>query len=116
MRQVSFYKTSSGQSPIHDFFDALPAKILQKVTWTLELIEQMEYIPREYFKKLSGTEELWEVRVEMSGKSIRLLCFFDGGVIIVLASGFFKKTDKIPRREITLAEQRRREYFQRKEQ
>jgi phage-related protein len=114
MRSVQLYRSSSGQTPIHDFFQTLPSKAMQKVAWTLELVEQLEYVPREYFKKLHGTEELWEVRVEAGSLAIRLLSFFDEGNVVVVANGFLKKSEKVPRHEIERAEQRRRDYFQEK--
>jgi hypothetical protein len=41
----------SGRKPIEDFFDQLPAKTAQKVTWVLKLVEDLEHVPLKYFKK-----------------------------------------------------------------
>ena len=51
MRKILFYETKSGQKPIEDFLDQLPAKTAQKVTWVLKLIEDLERVPSKYFKK-----------------------------------------------------------------
>ncbi len=114
MRKINFYKTELGKSPIEDFFDSLPAKLFQKVSWTIELVKQLPIVPSEYLKKLTGTDEIWEIRTQLGSTAIRLLGFFDGSDVIIVTNGFSKKTDRVPKREIALAEERRKEYFRRK--
>ena len=114
MREIKFYKTSSGSSPIEDFLDGLGPKQAQKVTWVLELIEELDVVPKQYFKKLSGTDDIWEVRVIQGGESFRLLGFWDGSKFIVLVHAFKKKTQKVKRSDIDLAERRKRDYLKRK--
>ena len=58
-RTVIFYKTADGRCPAHDFIDSLPSKVEQKITWVLNLLEDLDIIPSSYFKKLVGTE-IWE--------------------------------------------------------
>ena len=70
--------------------------------------------PQDAVKKLEGTDELWEVRAESGGDAFRLLGFWDAGWLVVLTNGFAKKTQKTPAREIELAEQRKRDYLNRK--
>lgn len=50
MREVNFYKTSSGKSPIKDFLDSLSGKQVQKIAWVLEIIEESYIVPKQYFK------------------------------------------------------------------
>src|SRR4030042_1988387 len=68
MREVVFYRTSAGNCPIEEFLNSLPAKAARKVTWVLNLLEELEVGPGEYFKKLSGTEEIWECRITYGSK------------------------------------------------
>ena len=110
MRKIIFYKTKSGDCPVEKFLDTLSGKQAKKVTWVLQIIETMGIVPVQYFKKLDGTEEIWEVRVDFGGDTFRLLGFFDGGNLVVLTNGFAKKTQKIPASEINLAEQRKTDY------
>jgi phage-related protein len=70
-------------------------------------------VPAQYFKKMPGTEDFWEVRVQSGSDMIRLLGFLSGSRVLVLTNGFAKKTMKIPQREIALAEQRKRDYLKR---
>ena len=94
MREISFYKTISGKSPINDFLDSLSGKQAQKVSWVLEVIEELHIIPKQYFKKLVNTDDIWEVRVSLGSNIFRLLGFFDGNNLIILTNGFAKKTQK----------------------
>jgi len=86
------------------------------VVWVLRAVRELPRVPQQYFKKLEATDDLWEVRVEFGGDAFRLLGFWDSGSLIVLTNGFAKKTQKTPEREITLAEQRKRDYLSRKKQ
>ena len=113
MRTISFYKSSSGQSPVEEFLDSLTDQQARKVTWVLRLVEQLQIIPVQYFKKLVGTEHIWEVRVQVGGNIFRVLGFMDKDSL-VLTNGFTKKSQKTPQQEIALAEQRRQEYYQRR--
>jgi len=114
VRKVNFYKLGSGTSPIDDFLDSLPGKEVQKITWVLKIIEELNIIPKHYFKKLVNTDDIWEVRIISSSKIYRLLGFFDHKNMFVVTNGFVKKTRKTPVREIKLAEQRKQEYLKRK--
>lgn len=76
MRQVNFYKTRSGRSPVVEFLDSLTGKQAQKVAWVLQLVEELDVVPRQYFKKLINTDGIWEVRIQFGGNTFRLLGFF----------------------------------------
>ena len=114
MREIKFYKTSSGLCPVTDFIESLTAKQAQKVTWILSLIEELPAIPSKYLKKLVGTDNIWEVRINYGDTIFRLLGFFDSSQLVVLNHAFHKKTKKIPRRAIQIAENRKRDYFERR--
>jgi phage-related protein len=114
MRTIRFYRTASGSSPVEEFLDSLSGKQAQKVVWVLRLVEELERVPDLYLKKLVGTDDLWEVRAQHGGDTFRLLGFFDGAQLVVLVSGFAKKTQKAPQREIARAEERKRDYLSRK--
>lgn len=114
MREIIFYRTQSGHCPVEEFLNSLPGKQAAKVTWVLRLVEELEAVPKQYFKKLVNTEDIWEVRVRVGRDIFRLLGFFDGTSAVVLDHAFAKKTQKIPRSDIALAEQRKRDYFTRR--
>lgn len=114
MRNIDFYTTEDGKCPIAEFLDSLSAKQAQKVTWVLQLIEELDSIPSTYLKKLVNTDNIWEVRVQVGGNIFRLLGFFDGDNLVVLNHGFQKKTQKTPSKAIKIAENRRKDYLARK--
>ncbi len=91
----------------------MTGKQAQKVAWVLRLIEELDTVPVQYFKKLSGTDDIWEVRIQMGGNIVRLLGFLYKSRLVVLTNGFAKKTRKTPPKEIALGEQRKREYLTR---
>jgi len=114
MRIITFFESSSGRTPVEEFLDSLTDQQVRKVTWVLRLVEQLQIVPIQYFKKLVGTEHIWEVRVQVGGNIFRILGFMDNDNSVVLTNGFAKKSQKTPQQEIALAEQRRQEYYQRR--
>ena len=114
MREIIFYRTSTGYCPVEKFLDLLPSKHSKKVSWVLSLIEDLPMVPKQYFKKLVNTDDIWEVRVKSGGEAYRLLGFFDGTNLVVLDYAFQKKTRKTPQNAIKTAEERKREYFKRR--
>ncbi len=114
MREIHFYTTAKGQCPVERFLDSLPAKQSQKVTWVLRLIEDLPVVPSKYFKKLTNTDDIWEIRIKVGSDIFRLLGFFDGANLIVLNYAFQKKTQKTPHQAIKIAAERKRDYFERR--
>ena len=114
MRKIIFYTTESGDKPVEQFLDSLTGKQAQKVVWVLKLIEELEIIPKQYFKKLKGTDEIWEIRVQVGRNIFRILGFWEDRNVIVLNHAFSKKTQRISKNDISLAEQRRHGYLRRK--
>lgn len=46
------------------FFSTLPPKVQVKFNWTIQLIATQERISEKFFKHLSGTSGLYEIRIE----------------------------------------------------
>ncbi len=117
VREVIFYKTSGNRSPINEFLDTLSAKQAQKVSWVLNLIEELNMVPGQYFQKMVSIDDIWEARVKIGSNIFRLLGFFDGSKLVVMSHAFQKKTQKTPRQAIKLAEERKKTgLFQEKEE
>ena len=114
MREIIFYKTEKGDCPIEIFLDSLKAKQAKKIAWVLQIVEEFALVPIQYFKKLDGTDDMWEVRIDAGNDTFRLLGFFDKGNLVILTNGFAKKTQKTPQAEITLAENRKKDWINRK--
>jgi phage-related protein len=110
-RTVVFYRMADGKCPVLNFLDSLPGKAAQKVVWVLRLVEDLEIVPAVYFKKLIGTEDIWECRIQYGANIYRIFCFFEGHSVLVLTHGFVKKTQKTPKQEIARAESYKRDYL-----
>jgi phage-related protein len=54
-----------------------------------------------------------EVRLEYAGNIYRLLAAFAKGNRLILLHGFQKKSQKTPRQDMKIAQQRQKRYFQR---
>ena len=114
MKSIEFYRSVSGNCPVEDHLDNLTDAQVMKVTWVLKLIQEIDRVPSKYFKKLVNTDDIWEVRIDVGKNTFRLLGFFFGNELIVLTNSFQKKSQKTPKKEIELAEKRKKEYFSRR--
>jgi len=112
MIEINFFRNSEGSCPVEEFLDSLTSKQAQKVTWVMQLIEELDKrVPKQYFKKLVDTDDIWEIRVQMGSNIFRILGFFVDKHIFIATNGFQKKTDKTPDNEIVLAEKRKHEHI-----
>ncbi len=111
MRKIIFYRLENGKRPVENFLESLSNKQVEKVFFVLDLIENIDIVPRKFFKKLEATDNIWEVRVQYGNNIFRLFGFFDGNDLVVLNHAFTKKTQKVPQKEIKIAEQRKKDYF-----
>ena len=112
--EVNFFRTVTGKYPVIEFLNSLSGKQAQKIAWVLELFEDTKIVAKQYFKKLRNTNDIWEIRVIYAGDIFRILGFFESNNIFVLTNGFVKKTQKTPLSEIKIAEERKKEYYERK--
>ena len=99
-----------------EFFEPLNDKAKEKIDYVLFLVVTAERIPKKFFKHLTGTDGLFEIRVEFESNIYRVFCCFDQGNMVVLFNGFQKKSQKTPRQEIDKALRIRDEYFTSKNQ
>lgn len=98
-----------------EFYKSQDSKVQLKIEYVLDLVRFERQVPIKFFKKLESTNGIYEVRIITSQKSIRILCFQDEGILVVLTNAFVKKTQKTPKNEIKLAENIKTEYLKQKE-
>jgi phage-related protein len=111
IRDIFYYKNY-----YLDFFNTLNPKVKLKFNWTLKLIATVEKVPIKFFKHITSSTGLFEVRIEVGNDIYRVFSFFDKGNLIVLVNGFHKKSQKTPKNEIELAEKLKKQYFKEKEE
>lgn len=105
-REVITYKNY-----FDDFFQEQSRKVQDKIIKVLDILEQVERVPSTYLKYIEGTNGLFEVRVQLGSDIFRIFCCFDGNRLVVLFSGFQKKSQKTPKKEIERAVRIMTEYY-----
>ena len=95
-----------------DFYRTLDDKVKAKVQYVFELIKQVDRVPEKFLAPISGSDGLFEIRIEYQSNIYRVFCCFDEGRIVVLFNGFQKKTQKTPKEEIERAVRLKKEYFE----
>ena len=68
--------------PVEEFLDSLPSKEAQKVAWVLRVIQELDKVPSQLFKKLTGSEEIWECRIQIHSKAYRYSLSFLKGILL----------------------------------
>ncbi|MGA2141183.1 MAG: type II toxin-antitoxin system RelE/ParE family toxin [Brevinematales bacterium] len=97
--KVLYYETEDIQSEIYAFIEKQKegnqAKILN---WIEKLEELGPNLPRPFADYLEN--DIYELRIQLSGNKIRILYFFCYKEFIVLTHQFTKKTARVPVKEI----------------
>lgn len=109
VREIIFY-----ENHFLDFYKNQNLKVKGKIQYVLELIKQVEMVPEKFLKHLTGTNGLYEIRVEYQSNIYRIFCCFDEGKLVVLFNAFQKKTQKTPGKELDKAIQLMNSYFESK--
>lgn len=97
-----------------EFYQKLPAKVQEKIEYVFDLVRYEERVPVKFLKHMESTDGLYEMRVQVGNNIYRIFCFFDAERIVVVLHGFQKKSQKTPKKEITLAEHLKKEYYEQK--
>jgi len=110
IRDIFYY-----QNYYLEFFEKLKPDVQRKFNWTLQLIATIDKVPVKYFKHMTGSNGIFEIRVEVGSDIYRVFSFFDKGKLIILLNGFQKKSQKAPKNELELAEKLKKQYFDEKD-
>ncbi|MHB1179536.1 MAG: type II toxin-antitoxin system RelE/ParE family toxin [Daejeonella sp.] len=110
IREIFYY-----QNYYLEFFEKLKPEVKRKFNWTLQLIATIDKVPEKYFKHMTGSSGIFEIRVEAGSDIYRVFSFFDKGQLIILLNGFQKKSQKTPKNELELAEKLKKQYFDEKD-
>ena len=107
LRQIKFYKDH-----FISFYLELPESVQKKYEYVFVIVKQAERIPVKFFKKISGKDNLFEIRVESNSNIYRTFCCLDGKSVVILFNSFQKKTRKTPPNQIKRAEKLQNEYYE----
>lgn len=114
--KVEFYCREDGKVPVKEFLLSLNPKMRAKAFSDIELLSKHGFYLREpYVKPLKGRKNqgLYELRIKFSGDIARIFYFSIHNNRFVLLSGFIKKTDKTPERELERARKYREDFERR---
>ncbi len=109
---IEFLRTEGGGCLIEDFLNGLDPRDSRKVLWVFRLVEHLERVPKMYLEKLTGTEEIWAVRIQGMRQTYRVLGFRHRDALW-LTNGYSKKSRRTDVREIARAERLRRDFLRR---
>ena len=89
--------------PAREFVDSLDEKAAARIDAFIERLRLSgNRMQGKFVKKL--TDDIFELRVKQFDRIFRVLFFYQPGMLIVITSGFQKKTQETPPGEITRAE------------
>ena len=91
------------------FMETLLDKEQTKVQYGLLLLKTQKRLSTKFVKHIR--DGLYELRIEYNGNIYRVFFIFDKGNLVVLFSGFQKKTQKTPEDEIEKAFKIKEEYY-----
>ena len=79
------------------FMDTLTLKEQKKVDYVVSLLATQDRLPTKFIKHID--DGLYELRIMWEQNIYRVFFIFDEGNIVVLFSGFQKKTQKTPKQK-----------------
>src|SRR5579862_9978953 len=104
---ITYVELPNGRIPAREFVDSLGDKAAARIDAFIDRLRiygnQMQ---GKFVKKLTG--DIFELRIKQFDRIFRVLFFYQPGMLIVITSGFQKKTQETPPGEIARAEQLRR--------
>ncbi|MFZ0434259.1 MAG: type II toxin-antitoxin system RelE/ParE family toxin [Candidatus Acidiferrales bacterium] len=104
---IEYVELPNRRVPAREFLDALDDKATARIDAFIDRL-------RVYGNRMQGkfvqklTDDIFELRVKQFDRIFRVLFFYQPGMLIVVTSGFQKKTERTPPGEIARAEQLRK--------
>ena len=106
MLQIVFYATSTGKEPVRDWLKSLDKFDKKKIGEDVKTLQFGWPIGMPLTRKLD--HNLWEIRSKLLNKIARIIFTLDGDQIVLL-HGFIKKSQRIPKEDLRLAQLRLKE-------
>lgn len=104
---IEYVELPNGRIPARQFIGSLDDKAAARIDAFIERLRVYgNRLHGKFVKKL--TDDIFELRVKQFDRIFRILFFYQPGTLIVITSGFQKKTQATPPGEIMRAEQLRK--------
>jgi len=101
--KIKFYIKTNGRIPAREFLESLPEKHQAKIAGRIELLRQNKGILGEPYAK-HIRNKLWELRIDFGREAYRFFYCMTSKRRIVILSGFKKKSNRTPDKELEKAE------------
>lgn len=108
--KIKFYKNDLGKEPVRIWLKTLQRDSRKAIGKDIMTVQYGWPIGMPVVKALSGHKKLWEIRTELKDGISRIL-FTIYQDVIVLLHGFIKKSQKMPKKEIDIAEKRKKSFL-----
>lgn len=110
--RLIFYRNISEQCPVEKFIDGLPNEDAKEVVASIAALRELGNNAR---RPLADYLEdgIYELRARRLKKQFRILYTFAGRRIILLLTGFVKKSRAIPTKELKKARTLKKEHLER---
>lgn len=104
--KITFWTNSGGNAPVIDDIEALPVKPREKVYWTIKLLKTKgtALMRTEFLNKIEDSD-LFELRIRYQKVWYRILLIIHKGIACLLHM-FKKKKNKLPLKELKIAQKR----------
>jgi phage-related protein len=101
---IEYVELPNGRVPAREFLDSLDDRGAARIDAFIDRLRTYgNRMQGKFVKKLTG--DIFELRVKQFDRIFRVLFFYQPGMLIVITSGFQKKTEQTPPGEIARAEQ-----------
>jgi phage-related protein len=101
--KIEYVKLPNGRMPAREFVDSLDDQASARIDAFIDRLGSYgNMMQGKFVKKL--TNDIFELRVKQFDRIFRVLFFYQPGMLVVITSGFQKKTERTPRSEIAKAE------------
>ena len=108
---IGYVVLPNGRIPAREFIDALGDTTAARIDAFIDRLGAFgTRMQGKFVRKV--TADLFELRVKHRDRIFRVLFFYQPGRVIVITSGFQKKTQKTPSAEIARAERLRKLWLQ----
>lgn len=106
-RQWRDYRTPAGGRPVKTFLDQLSDEEAASIVAAMKEVSERGVVAARHLR-----QEIYEVRADSATRSFRVLLAAEGRFshVLLALSGFEKRTQKTPPRELELAERRLRDW------
>ena len=109
--EVRFFKTDIGGEPVRGWLKSLSAADKKAIGEDIKTVQFGWPLGMPLVDHIDG--DLWEVRIKLDSRIVRVLFCLEGSVMVLL-HGFIKKQQKTPKPDLDLAKDRLKQLRRRK--